>query len=283
MFPEALQRKPDLPAAGGWHGLHLSAAVGRGRTAEVWRAQSAQASAVAVKLPALSFSAAEAMVLMRAEAQLLAQFSHPHIVRLLGVIAPGEAQYADGVPEQRPGIVLELLEGGDLVGLAGLPLQHWREAALAVLDALEYLHDEGYVHGDVKARNVMFAADGGVRLVDFASCRPRGFFCMGPIGTPLQQRPRSNGHIVSEDDDVFAFTALLYELLAGRPAFTDERSKCEQRPMPLERLNRQVTPDERVLESTVLAMLTSRRRLDRSDAKRLRAALSVEAAPVTDE
>jgi serine/threonine-protein kinase len=220
--------------------------------------------------------------LVRAEAKWLAQFAHPHIVRCFGTIAPKDAQYDDGSWNSRPGLVLELLDGGDLVGVAGLPVAHWRHAALAVLDALEYLHARDHVHGDVKARNVMFAADGSVRLVDFTSCLRCGFHCTAPIGTASQQRPRSRGHIVSEDDDLFAFAALLFELMAGRPAFVDEQSKLDQRPVRLGRQTALRAPGGQVLESAVWAMLTSRRKLDRNDTQRLRAALSAEAEPDTD-
>jgi serine/threonine protein kinase len=282
MSPEALNRKSNPPASGDWHGLRLSAAIGHGRSAEVWSAHVPHYPAVAVKFPAQSFNATAGHALVRVEAKWLARFAHPHIVRCFGTIAPKQAQYDDGSWNSRPGLVLELLDGGDLVGVAGLPVAHWRRAALAVLDALEYLHAHNYVHGDVKARNVIFAADGSVRLVDFVSCLPRGFFCTAPIGTALQQRPRSCGHIVSEDDDLFAFAALLYELMAGRPAFVDEQSKIDQRPVRLERQEASRAPGEQVLESAVWAMLTARRRLDRSDAQRLRAVLSAQAKPDTD-
>jgi serine/threonine protein kinase len=277
MSPEALKRTPEPPASAGWQGLRLKRAIGRGRNADVWCAELAGASMVAVKFPVAAFSHAEALALVRAEAQLLDRLSHPHIVRRVGDCAPGEARYADGTAEPRPGLVLEWLAGGDLVGMAGLPAQHWCEAALAVADALAHVHAEGYVHGDIKARNVMLAADGSARLVDFATCRPRGFFCAEPIGTPLQQRPRSRGHIVSEDDDWFAFAALLYELLAGQPPFVDECARSDQRPVPLERSNRPLKPGERMLASAVWAMLTARRSLDRGDALQLRAALAATA------
>jgi len=279
MSPEALKRTPEAARSPCWQGLRLLRAVGRGRNADVWRAELPDATTVAVKFPAIRFGAVEALTLVRAEAQLLEQFEHPHVVRLLGHFEPGTACHADGVAEERPGLVLEWLAAGDLVGMAGLPVQCWRDAALAVVGALAYLHGEGFVHGDVKARNVMLAADGGARLVDFATCRPCGHFCATPIGTPLQQRPRSRGHIVSEDDDWYAFAALLYELVAGRPPFDDERARDEQRPVPLERSNRLVTPAEQVLASTVWAMLTARRGLDRGDAAQLRAALAA-TAPV---
>ena len=60
-----------------------------------------------------------------------------------------------------------------LVSLAGGPARHWLGAALTLARTLEFVHDRGVVHGDVKARNVLFDAADRMRLADFAAALPR--------------------------------------------------------------------------------------------------------------
>src|SRR5690606_8940870 len=98
------------------------------------------------------------------EHRVLARIDHPHVVRALGFAE------RDGVAV----LVTELLSGGDLVPLAGGPPAHWLPAARGVAAALRAVHAAGFVHGDVKARNVLFDAGGRAKLIDFGSARPIG-------------------------------------------------------------------------------------------------------------
>jgi serine/threonine protein kinase len=71
-----------------------------------------------------------------------------------------------------PALVMEYLPGGDLVPLLGATSEHWLPAFRGAVAALLQAHRSGFAHGDVKARNVLFAADGSARLVDFSAARP---------------------------------------------------------------------------------------------------------------
>jgi len=87
-----------------------------------------------------------------------------------------------------------------------------------VLDALRYLHRRGLVHRDLKARNVMLDTDGRARLIDFGSAAAIGSPWRA-AGTTAEQRPPGyTGQLQSAGDDAYAFAALVFELLHGRPA-----------------------------------------------------------------
>jgi serine/threonine protein kinase len=140
------------------------------------------------------------------EHQVLATVAHRHIVATYGVIALGAGD----------ALALEYLPGGDLVPLLGAHPRHWLEAARGVAEALAHVHANGYVHRDVKARNVLFGRDGRARLIDFASAAPRGAPARSAGTTAAHRMAAPPTARVESRDDVYAFAVLLYELLAGR-------------------------------------------------------------------
>jgi serine/threonine protein kinase len=203
--------------------FRLDARVGRGVVAEVWRAAAPDDSSAALKFLKPEYAAhAAARDLLRREGRWLQELSHPSIVSSGGLVdGASVAMQPHPISEA---LVLEWLGGGDLVSLAGADPEHWIHAAIDVAAGLSYLHEYGLVHGDVKARNVLFDDAGKARLIDFSCALRLGTLLRRPHGTITQQRPRSDGHIVQVDDDVFAFAALLYELFTGRPPFAGDTS-----------------------------------------------------------
>lgn len=164
--------------------------VGRGGSAHVLRGDTAAGGPVALKTlkPELARHP-RAALLLEHEARMLALARHAHVVACGGLVR---------LPDGRLALELEYLGGGDLVSLAGARPAVWVDAALGVAAGLAHCHARGLVHGDVKARNVLLAADDTPRLVDFASARRI-----------------ADG--ASPESDVRAFAALLYELVAGAP------------------------------------------------------------------
>ncbi len=181
---------------GEWRVVEL---VGRGGTAEVWRAVG-RGGDVALKFfrPKLRARAAE---LLHRELELLRALRNPYLVTPLTIVD------CDGTP----GLALEYLPGGDLVPLLGAPREHWLPALRSVAAALRAVHGSGRAHGDVKARNVLFAADGGVRLVDLTTARP-----LASPAAPSTAAYRVPSPATAGEADGFALATLLYELLAGR-------------------------------------------------------------------
>ena len=83
----------------------------------------------------------------------------------------------------------------------------------AVLAALAALEAHGLAHGDLKARNVLFAADGSARLADLTSARPLD--APAAPATAAYATPELRG-VSARDADCFALAALLYELVTAR-------------------------------------------------------------------
>ena len=147
------------------------------------------------------------------EAAVLRTLDHPHIVCLRELVAS----------EIGPILALEYLPGGDLVSLAGAHPVHWLRAVGDLVAALAHLHGRGFVHRDIKARNVLLDAADRARLIDFGSALRQGSrWTVG--GTTAEAVARDRGaEPAAPADDVFALAALLHELLHGAPPAAGRR------------------------------------------------------------
>lgn len=157
----------------------------------------------------------------RREARAAARVSHPHICPLYEFDEDGG----------QPFLVMELLDGEPLsarLSRGPIPFAETLDLADTMLDALAALHRRGVVHRDLKPANV-FLTPHGLKLLDFGLAQPlsgdeqtqerltgRGVF----VGTPQYMAPEQllEGR-VDERADLFAAGAVIYEMLAGRPAF----------------------------------------------------------------
>jgi len=192
---------PNGESLGSWHAV---APLGRGGTAEVWHAVSSDGREAALKLAKRELRRhPEANALIRHEHAVLSAVASPRLVE------PYELIEHDGAAV----LVLEYLPHGDLVPLLGAPPQQWLPAFRAVVCALVDLEHHGLAHGDVKARNVLFAADGSTRLTDLTSARPLD--APAAATTAAYSLPAQSGSSAREAD-CFALAALLFELAAGR-------------------------------------------------------------------
>jgi serine/threonine protein kinase len=186
-----------------WRPLEL---LGRGGTAEVFRAVDEAGREAALKRHRDELRAQPGMAdRLSAEHRWLRSLGGEPFVATMGITA------VDGTPT----LVLEYLPGGDLVSLVGARAVHWLPPLRAVARALAMLHACGAAHGDLKARNVLFAADGTARLIDLAS--------VGPLDAPAQRgtpayRPAGCG-VTGRQADAFAFAALAFELCFARLPF----------------------------------------------------------------
>jgi serine/threonine-protein kinase len=156
------------------------------------------------------------------EAQAAASVNHPHVCQV----------YEVGEDGSRLFIAMELLEGEPLSQtLKRGPLSVDRALPIAVdmLAALAAIHGRGIVHRDLKPSNVFFTAH-GVKLLDFGLARPAlqntqdsldSLTHSGAIfGTPGYMAPELiTGEPGDARSDLFAMGAILFEMLAGRPAF----------------------------------------------------------------
>jgi len=186
------------------HGFKLAELIGRGGTAEVWRVIAADGRDAAMKLPRReSRKHPGAALLIRHEYEVLRRVACANVVEAYALVEH----------ERAPALVMEYLPHGDLVPLLGGAVEHWLPAFRGVVAALLEIHRCGFAHGDVKARNVLFAADGGARLVDFSAARP--LESPATPSTPAYNLP-ARGSPSVRDADCFALAALAFELAAGR-------------------------------------------------------------------
>src|SRR5262245_60742572 len=157
------------------------------------------------------------------EARAVAKLAHPNITAIHEI---GEA---DG----RDFLAFEYVEGrtlDELVRAQPLPLGQIIELALPLADALGYAHEHGVIHRDRKAANVMVSSRGHPKLLDFGLAKvlqggeqeSTALTRQGAIfGTPQAMSPeQALGRAVDARSDIFSFGSLLYEMAAGRPAFT---------------------------------------------------------------
>ena len=215
------------------------AAIGAGGMGEVYRAHDSRLERdVAIKvLPAGLSLDAERLQRFEQEARAAAALNHPNI---LGVHDIGQNPSTGSGQATAPYIVTELLEGEtlrDRLTQGPVPARKAIEYAIQIAHGLAAAHERGIVHRDLKPENIFITTDGRVKILDFglakltqsdvglagASNLPttppqtQDGLVLGTIGYMAPEQVR--GSPVSHLADVFAFGAVLYEMLSGQRAF----------------------------------------------------------------
>ena len=210
--------------------------IGAGGMGEVYRARDAKLGRdVAIKVLPSAFAAdAERLARFRREAQVLASLAHPNVAHIYGV------EEAGGVDA----LVLELVEGETLaerIARGPLPVDEALDFARQIADALEAAHEKGIVHRDLKPANVKITPQGKVKVLDFGLAKAIAGDPSSPdatqsptitaaatqagviIGTAAYMSPeQARGRAVDKRSDIWAFGAVVYEMLTGRKAFEGE-------------------------------------------------------------
>jgi predicted Ser/Thr protein kinase len=197
--------------------------LGEGGMAAVYKAyQPGMERYVALKiLPRHFASDPEFVGRFEQEAKVLAKLQHPHI---LPVFDFGEA---DGYTY----IVMPFLESGDLTDLLqGQPLSlpQIRRLISQLGDALDYAHQRGLIHRDVKPSNVLLDERGNCLLMDFGITKivegTAKFTATGGfIGTPAYMSPEQGlGRKLDGRSDIYALGIMLYEMVTGRVPYRAE-------------------------------------------------------------
>jgi Tol biopolymer transport system component len=212
--------------------------IGAGGMGEVYRARDTRLGReVALKvLPPTIASDRERLGRFEREAHLLASLNHPNIGAIYGVEDAGGA----------PALVLELIEGptlADRLSRGPMPPEEAIPVARQIAEALEYAHEKGVVHRDLKPANIKLDPEGRVKILDFGLAKAAagdtlwsqsspehsptltslGSIAGAIIGTAAYMSPeQARGAQVDRRADIWAFGAVLWEMLTGKRAFEGE-------------------------------------------------------------
>lgn len=154
------------------------------------------------------------------EARAAARITHPHVVAI----------YDIGEHDALPFIVMERLSGRTLADeLRAGPMSEARACSLGleILSALDAAHQQGVLHRDIKPGNVLLADDGHAKVADFGIAKVADDFdqtATGMVfGTATYLAPeRLAGGPATPASDLYSVGVVLFEALAGRPAFSAE-------------------------------------------------------------
>jgi serine/threonine protein kinase/Tol biopolymer transport system component len=192
---------------------------------------------VAIKiLPEAFAHDSERLARFQREAKTLASLNHPNIAIIHGLEQAGDVH----------ALVMELVEGDDLsqrIARGAIPIDEALPIAKQIAEALEAAHEQGIIHRDLKPANIKVRTDGTVKVLDFGLAKAMEpaagsspSMSMSPtittpamtqagmiLGTAAYMSPeQARGKTVDKRADIWAFGAVLYEMLTGRRAFEDE-------------------------------------------------------------
>jgi serine/threonine-protein kinase len=214
----------------------ITSKLGAGGMGEVWRATDTKLNRdVAIKiLPEVFAQDTERMARFTREAQVLASLNHPNIAAIYGL------EESSGVRA----LVMELVEGpmlADRIAQGPIPLSEVLNTAKQITEGLEYAHEKGIVHRDMKPANVKITPEGTVKLLDFglAKAVEEPAVAADPsisptltmqstragviLGTAAYMAPeQARGAVVDRRADIWAFGCVLYQMLTGKRAFGGE-------------------------------------------------------------
>ena len=240
--------------------------LGAGGMGEVYRARDSRLKReVAVKvLPQAISAEPERLHRFEQEALATAALNHPNILAVFDI----------GVSNGSPYAVSELLEGEtlrDRLRSGALPVRKALDYSLQITRGLAAAHEKGIVHRDLKPDNIFVVKDGRLKILDFglakltqadssehtamatATHHTEAGVVLGTAGYMSPEQVR--GVAVDARSDIFAFGAILYEMLSGKRAFHGDTAAdtmsaiLKEDPPDLSETNRNISPAlERIVQ-----------------------------------
>ena len=216
----------------------VTALIGEGGMGQVYQATDIKLNRqVALKiLPEAFADDPDRLARFQREAQVLASLNHPNIAAIHGL------EESSGIRA----LVLELVEGptlADRIAKGPIPLDEALPIAKQIAEALEAAHEAGVIHRDLKPANIKVRDDGTVKVLDFGLAKAFQPDASDPslsqsptisltaaatqmgmvIGTAASMAPeQAKGKVVDKRVDVWAFGAVLCEMLSGKKPFVGD-------------------------------------------------------------
>jgi len=208
--------------------------LGAGGMGEVYRAKDTRLGReVALKILPESFaSEPERLRRFEQEARAVAALNHPNILAIHDIGSQGEG------PKATPFLVSELLEGETLRAIldrGALAQRKTIEYGVQIAQGLAAAHEKSIVHRDLKPENIFVTKDGRIKILDFGLAKQVEVLSHEPsevtltsshtaagvvMGTASYMAPEQvRGEPADPRTDIFAFGAVLYEMLSGKRAF----------------------------------------------------------------
>lgn len=173
---------------------------------------------VAIKILTPSFIQNEkTMQRFEYEIKIAARLDHPNIVPIYNIGREGEMLY----------FVMKYMSGSTLqqvIRAQGVLVEkEARKIAIRVSDALNYMHEQGCIHRDIKTNNIMMDASGHPILMDFGISKMSGGELLTTegeiLGTATYMAPEQWNGQIDNRSDIYSFGCVMYEMLAGQPPY----------------------------------------------------------------
>ena len=216
----------------------VTALIGEGGMGQVYQATDTKLNRqVALKiLPEAFATDPDRLARFQREAQVLASLNHPGIAAIYGLEEADDTR----------ALVLELVEGptlADRIAQGPMPVDEALPIAKQIAEALEAAHEAGVIHRDLKPANIKVKDDGTVKVLDFGLAKAFQPDASDPnlsqsptisltaaatqmgmvIGTAAYMAPeQAKGKVVDKRADVWAFGAVLFEMLTGQKPFVGD-------------------------------------------------------------
>lgn len=226
--------------------------IGRGGMGVVYRARQVSLNRiVAVKMIlAGQFAGPADRQRFQREAEAVAQLRHPSIVSVHEV----------GEHEGRSYFSMDFIEGRTLANVlrdGKLPPAKAASLVKTIAEAVQYAHDHGTLHRDLKPQNILITADGQPHILDFglarSMTRDTKVTCSGDVvGSPSYMSPEQaagRAQLLSPATDVYGLGAILYQAITGHPPFIGETAAdiliqvIQNEPTPPRQRNRNLPAD----------------------------------------
>jgi eukaryotic-like serine/threonine-protein kinase len=236
----------------------IIAPIGAGSMGEVYRARDSRLERdVAIKvLPEFVALDHDRLQRFEVEAKAAAALNHPNIL----------AVYQMGTYAGVPYLVSELLDGKTLtesLRRGSLPLRTALNYAVQIAHGMAAAHEKGIVHRDLKPDNIFVTKDGRIKILDFGLAKltqpKESVMSLAPtitmhgvaMGTAGYMSPEQvRGLVVDHRTDIFAFGAILYEMVMGKRTFERPTSADTMSAI----LNEEPTPISELAPETPVAL-----------------------------